>query len=217
VTLQALADAGLEVHGFEINSAAVRGLDPRIHVHVAESLEAARLPEASFDEVLLWHVLEHIPDPRATLREIHRILRPGGILVVAVPNAASWQARWAGPAWFHLDPPRHLFHFTASNLKRLLASVEFECRSEHHFSLRQNPFGWIQSALNLVPWLPRNSLYALLHRRHDGPVRPPAVSLRKRIELHALLVLLSPAALLLSIAAAICRRGATIHIVATRS
>ena len=118
-----------------------------------------------------------------------------------------WQARWAGPAWFHLDPPRHLFHFTASNLKRLLASVEFDCRSEHHFSLRQNPFGWIQSALNLVPWLPRNSLYALLHRRHDGPVRPPAVSFRKRIELHALLVLLSPAALLLSIAAGPLRLG----------
>ena len=62
-------------------------------------------------------------------------------LIVAVPNFSSWQARWAGAAWFHLDLPRHLFHFPLPALRRLLEECGLACRSEHHFSLRQNPFG----------------------------------------------------------------------------
>lgn len=213
-TLQAIANEGVEAHGFEVSQNAVQGIDPRILVHLAESLVAAQLQAELFDEVILWHVLEHIPNPRETIEEIHRILRPGGVLLVAVPNFSSWQSQWSGADWFHLDPPRHLYQFPLHGLVRLLEETGFQVLSQHHFSLRQNPFGWIQSALNRCAWLPRNSLYEILHRRRESAA---SYDLWTRVQLFGGLILLTPWALFISVWAALARRGATIHLVARRT
>jgi 2-polyprenyl-3-methyl-5-hydroxy-6-metoxy-1,4-benzoquinol methylase len=214
ITLGALADSGFETHGFEVSSQAVQGIDRRVQTRIATSLEAAQYPDQFFDGIIIWHVLEHVLNPSAVLREARRILKPGGTIIVAVPNFSSLQARWSGPAWFHLDPPRHLFHFPLAALERLLTDSGFECQSSHHFSLRQNPFGWVQSALNKLPWLPRNSLYAMLHS-HGGQYRS-RLSMLMRIQLWMWFWILSLPAMLLSILAALFRSGATIHVVAIK-
>jgi len=213
ITLAALADRGFEAHGVELGPDALRGVDPRAQVRIAPTLAAAGHPAERFDMVLIWHVLEHLREPGATLAEAHRLLRPGGRLVVAVPNFSSWQARWAGPAWFHLDPPRHLHHFPLAALRRLVERSGFEIVAEHHFSLRQNPFGWIQSALNRWGGLPRNGLYTLLYRR--GPA-PAPFGARTRCALWAGLALGAAPALALAVAEAAFGSGATVHLVARR-
>ncbi len=212
VVLDALADRGLEVHGVEMSAAAARGADPRASVRIARNLADAGYPSSHFDQVLIWHVLEHLERPRETLDEVRRILRPGGRLVVAVPNFASRQAAWSGPAWFHLDLPRHLYHFPLAALRRLLDETGFEPVSDHHFSLRQNPFGWVQSALNRIAWLPRNGLYTLLQRRDRSCPAP----FDARAILLGAFALLAPGALVLSVWDAACRSGATVHVVALR-
>lgn len=212
ITLSALADAGFEAHGFEVSQDAVEGLDPRIQTRVAPSLSEANYPAESFDKVMLWHVLEHVRQPREVMQEVFRILKPGGYAVVAVPNFSSWQSRWADNAWFHLDLPRHLTHFPAAALGQLLSDIGFECGRAHHFSLRQNPFGWVQSLQNKCSWLPRNGLYMLLHRRKSG--MQLNYSTWTRLQLLALFWLGSPIALAMSVLAAVCKSGATIHIVA---
>lgn len=214
VILGALADRGFETHGVEISATAIIGADPRAEIRIAPRLADADYPEGYFDEVVIWHVLEHLEDPRATLQEIARILRPGGRLIVAVPNFSSAQARLSGGAWFHLDLPRHLYQFTLSGLRQLLEATGFECESDHHFSLRQNPFGWIQSVLNLMPALPRNGLYTLLHQRRSG--EPPAFSLGTRLLLWLGLLAGAPLALAATFAGAFLRTGATVTVVSTR-
>jgi SAM-dependent methyltransferase len=214
VVLGALANLGLEVHGVEMSEAAVRGADPRAQIRIAQDLAASGYPSSHFDQVLIWHVLEHLEQPRETLEEVRRILRPGGRLVVAVPNLASRQAEWSGAAWFHLDLPRHLYHFPLAALRRLLDETGFEPVSDHHFSLRQNPFGWIQSALNCAAWLPRNGLYTLL--QHRDRARPAPFDLRTRAILFAAFVLLAPWALVASVRDTFRRTGATVHVVALR-
>ncbi len=158
--------------------------------------------------VVLWHVFEHLKHPDQTIEEIHRILKPGGKLIIAVPNFSSWQARWAGEHWFHLDLPRHLFHFPLSALRRLVEDRGFEYLSAHHFSLRQNPFGWVQSAMNRLAFLPRNALYSLLLRSSETRFKFPM-----RTALLAAFVLGMPFALGLSIMAALFRQGASVHVV----
>ena len=212
VLLGAFADRGCEVHGVEMSETAVEGVDPRVHIRIADRLQDVGYSSHYFDEVILWHVLEHLPEPRAIFEEIHRILRPRGRFVVAVPNFSSWQARWAGAGWFHLDPPRHLFHFSLPALRTMLAHYRFQVESEHHFSLRQNPFGWVQSALNRFQSLPRTGLYTLLHQRDRSQPKP--FNARTRIVLRLAFVLGMPAAVVISILAAAFRSGATIHIVA---
>jgi 2-polyprenyl-3-methyl-5-hydroxy-6-metoxy-1,4-benzoquinol methylase len=214
VLLGPLADRGFDVFGVEISESASLGVDPRTDVRVASRLGDAHFEAESFDQIIIWHVLEHIADPVHTIEESKRILRPGGRIIVAVPNFSSIQARWSGPAWFHLDAPRHLYHFPLHTLEKLLSDRGFEIQSTHHFSMRQNPFGWIQSALNRATRLPTNSLYRLMHQS-GAEVRLP-FSATTRLVLWAVLVLTAPLAIGLSVIASWLRSGATIHVVARR-
>lgn len=209
--LRAFADRGFEVHGTEVSAAAAHGADPRARLHITSGLAEAGLSEGSFDQVVLWHVFEHLPDPRGTIAEIGRLLKPGAKVVIAVPNFSSLQARWTGAGWFHLDPPRHLFHFPVAALRRLLEGNGFSCVSEHHFSLRQNPFGWVQSVLNRFPSLPRNGLYVLLHR--SGSAEKPFTRPMRWL-FRAAFVLGMPVAIVLSVLAAAARQGATVTVIA---
>ncbi len=212
VLLGALADRGFEVHGVELSEEAVRGADPRARIRIAASLAGADYPQDRFDLVVVWHVLEHLQDPTEALEEIHRILKPDGRLIVAVPNFSSLQARWTRGAWFHLDLPRHLYHFPLDGLRRLSEQTGFTIESEHHFSLRQNPFGWVQSLLNCSQRWPRNGLYTLMHQRASGI--PQEVGFGTRCALWLLGALLAPFGLAATLCETWLRSGATVHIVA---
>ena len=214
VILGPLADRGLEVHGVEISAEAVRGADPRAHIRIAPRIADADYPNAFFDEVVIWHVLEHLLDPQGTIEEVQRILRPQGRLIVAVPNFSSAQARWSGPSWFHLDLPRHLYQFPLAALRQLLDTAGFDVVSEHHFSLRQNPFGWIQSVLNWLSLPPRNGLYTLLHHRGRG--EDPRFGAVTRAWLWLGLLVGTPLAIAATLLETLARTGATVHVVARR-
>lgn len=167
VMLRAILDLGYVAHGVEISEEAAAGVDPRADVRIAPDLYEAGYETNSMDAVIMWHVLEHLPQPGRTIAEIRRILRPGGRLILAVPNYDSWQSRWAGADWFHLDLPRHLYHFTPDTLTLLLRRHGFAKQSFNHFAALQNPFGWLQSYFNRASNSPRNCLYSLLHRGGD--------------------------------------------------
>ena len=80
----------------------------------------------SLDVVTLRAVLEHVHDPRELLGAVYDALRPGGWVYASVPNLASWGYRAFGRAWFPLDPPRHLLHFTPDTLRRAVVDSGFE-------------------------------------------------------------------------------------------
>lgn len=97
---------------------------------IAGTLEEAAFPDASFDAVSMWDVLEHLHDPSATLAEIYRILRPGGLLLIRVPNLDSWDAALFGEEWAGLDAPRHLYVFTPQTLRQMLTQRDFDIIDE---------------------------------------------------------------------------------------
>ena len=73
VVLSPLADLGFEVHGVEMSERAVRGADPRASIRIADDLVAAGYDSESFDQIVIWHVLEHLEDPRGTLLSLIHI------------------------------------------------------------------------------------------------------------------------------------------------
>lgn len=87
--------------------------------------ELYQLPSASYDVITLWHVLEHVHDLHGYLENFHRLLKPAGKLVVAVPNYTSRDATVYQSAWAAYDVPRHLYHFSPAAMKKLAASKGF--------------------------------------------------------------------------------------------
>lgn len=121
--------AGTEFSAYAARAAAGEGL----RVAAGEVWEAG-FPAGAFDVATCWHVLEHTSRPRRVVEEMHRVLRPGGWLVLATPNlddhlfrAAYLLARGRRPRLFEPDGREvHLFHFSARTLRRLVASAGLE-------------------------------------------------------------------------------------------
>jgi SAM-dependent methyltransferase len=81
--------------------------------------------EGGYDAVVFSHSLEHVVEPADDLAVAWELMRPGGLVLVSLPNFGSWQARRFGSRWFHLDLPRHRTHFTGRGLVALLGRTGF--------------------------------------------------------------------------------------------
>jgi SAM-dependent methyltransferase len=97
-----------------------RGIEARVGV-----LGTVPLEPGAYDFALFKHSLEHTTDPVADLRAAYSALRPGGLVLISVPNFGSWQRRAFAGAWYHLDVPRHRVHFTRASLERALRTAGF--------------------------------------------------------------------------------------------
>ncbi|MGH2665269.1 class I SAM-dependent methyltransferase [Flavobacterium sp.] len=76
----------------------------------------------SFDVITMWHVLEHVPDIEQQIKELKRLLKPNGTIIIAVPNFKSYDANYYGEFWAAYDVPRHLWHFSKISIQKLFAS-----------------------------------------------------------------------------------------------
>ncbi len=126
IFLNGMRQRGWHVEGLEPSPHAAAYARQRFGLEVREqSLEESGFPDEQFDVLTLWDVLEHVPDPAIAIAEAARILRPGGWLVLSLPNPASWERRWFGPYWAGWDVPRHFHIFSQEVLERYLAPAGF--------------------------------------------------------------------------------------------
>jgi SAM-dependent methyltransferase len=115
-----------QVTGLDVSTTAVERVRSELGLPaLLGSLPHPELRPASFDIITMWHSLEHVHAPLTILRAAHQLLVPGGRLVIAVPNIDSLPFRWFGPAWYGLDLPRHLTHFSPWTLQHILLRAGF--------------------------------------------------------------------------------------------
>jgi 2-polyprenyl-3-methyl-5-hydroxy-6-metoxy-1,4-benzoquinol methylase len=146
--------------------------------------------DCRFDFVTMFHVLEHLTDPRQCLKYIRELLQPGGVLIIQVPNISSIQARLFGSFWYGLDVPRHVINYTPKALGFLLQDAGFEFRIAPRFSLRDNPAA---VASSLAPWL--DPVRRKGRHRNSSPIWEGAME----IAYFGLVLLALPAAFLESV------------------
>ena len=165
----ALLDRGYEASG--VDPTRVEALPRRESAPVVRVRFEDYESNGPQDAVVAMHVLEHLDDPEAAVAKATRMLRPGGVLIVAVPNLASVQASLGGDAWFHQDVPRHATLFTRAGLVALLERSGLRVESVTTRVLDQTLLGMWQTLLNRLT-RERNVLFRLLKGQLPGGPGP---------------------------------------------
>jgi len=152
--LERMRRLGWQVTGVDMSVAAVQRVRTELGLDaLAGSLPHAGLVHNAFDLITMWQSLEHVHEPLPVLREARRLLVSGGMLVVSVPNIDSLPFRWFGTAWFGLDLPRHLTHFTPPTLRLMLEKAGFRVQSLR--LVRHSD--WLRSSAELASQLGRGA------------------------------------------------------------
>jgi 2-polyprenyl-3-methyl-5-hydroxy-6-metoxy-1,4-benzoquinol methylase len=123
--LSVMKKAGWEVSGLEPDPGA-RDHAKRLHgLDIEEPEKLFAMEAGGFDAITMWHVLEHVHRLHPYLETVHKLLRPGGSLLIAVPNFQSLDATEYGEFWAAYDVPRHLYHFSPDSMRSLLEQKGF--------------------------------------------------------------------------------------------
>jgi ubiquinone/menaquinone biosynthesis C-methylase UbiE len=120
--------AGYDVTGADASEWSIeraRERCPTAHL-VAGTFESLKF-EPEFEVITLWDVLEHVHSPHDVLTRVRAWLKPGGLLLMSMPNSASWTARLMGPRWVLLLR-EHLWYFSPDTVQQLLERSGFELR-----------------------------------------------------------------------------------------
>ena len=123
---------GLDINGFEPDQHARNIAIQETGENIFSSTKEIN---RAFDVITLWHVLEHIPELNDVIIWLKNYLKPTGRLIIAVPNADSYDANYFHQHWAAYDVPRHLYHFTKNTLIQLVNKHRFCIESIHPMKL----------------------------------------------------------------------------------
>lgn len=115
-----------QIDGIEPDAGARAQAQALTQTDIQESLFLPYFQDKKYDVITLWHVLEHVHQLDKTLEKFRTMLQPNGRLVLALPNAAAWDAERFGEYWAAYDVPRHLYHFEPKTLAKLADRLGFE-------------------------------------------------------------------------------------------
>jgi len=179
--LQRMHRQGWQVLGVDVSASVVQRIRDELGLPaLAGDLSAPELAAARFDVITMWQSLEHVHRPLEVLGQARRLLAPGGKLIVSVPNIEGLPFRWFGPAWFGLDLPRHLTHFSPGTLQAMLVRAGFQIEKAwmvphsswlERSARRAQQQGYGSRWLRLLTWRPVCRLvtrYCLLTRQSDS-------------------------------------------------
>ncbi|HVT67965.1 MAG TPA: class I SAM-dependent methyltransferase [Trebonia sp.] len=206
------AGDGTLVRAFRRNGREALGVDPYTpnadpHVRAGEIEDVA----GTWSGIIFWHSLQHLRRPARALRYAASLLVPGGLLVIALPNAASLQARLFGDRWFHLDLPRQLVHLTRPALLAELEALGLRVERVRYLRGGQVLFGWLHGIVGRLPGHP--DLYDAIRRRQARRAgQRPAV----RLYALAAAVAVLPLALVATAVEVGTRSGGTLYVEARR-
>ena len=130
--MAAMQLAGFDVNGIETDSVAAQLAYGRTGVKPFIGDLHAYDMAANVDVISFIHCLEHVGNPREDLERVFSLLRPGGLLYIAVPNAGSLESSVFGSCWYALDLPRHFWGFNPRSLQRIIEESGFHLTGTHY-------------------------------------------------------------------------------------
>ena len=207
--LAAARAAGWDAIGIEFASSSAEEAKARYGLDIVVADFMTEPLPGPYDALTMWHVLEHLSDPRAAVERARTFLASDGRLLISVPNLASLQARLFGPDWLHLDLPRHLFHYTPRALAMLLERCGFRVERIDTFAPEMEILGLVQSVMNR---LGSEENVALRFLKND-----PSAPALQAVGAIAGAAFILPAAVAWSALAPVLGTGASVQVLARRA
>jgi 2-polyprenyl-3-methyl-5-hydroxy-6-metoxy-1,4-benzoquinol methylase len=130
--LNTMRRSGWNISGVEINAKARESCSKQFSIDTIPTEKMDTLPENSFDCITLWHVLEHFHEPFKLMEVIGQILKPSGVVVIALPNSSSFDSMYFGNKWAAYDVPRHLWHFNPTTFSLFAAKNKLSIAGTGH-------------------------------------------------------------------------------------
>ncbi len=127
--LLSMKQKGWTIEGAEPDEKAAQAASLQCGIKITSPDDVFSLPDSSFDVITLWHVLEHVHRLNETVAKLRSLLKPEGILIIAVPNYESLDARFYKEYWAAYDVPRHLYHFSRKAMFSLLKKHHLPCKA----------------------------------------------------------------------------------------
>lgn len=125
VFLKSAQKKGWEIYGIEPNPKARQEAIAKVGLKVFDTANTLNLTDHCFDVITLWHVLEHVSDPKEYILSLSKHLKPGGFIIIAAPNHQSYDAKHYKSYWAAYDVPRHLWHFSKDSIRLFLSDIGF--------------------------------------------------------------------------------------------
>ena len=154
---------GVELSDYAASIGRAKGLNIMTGV-----LAGGEFPESFFDVITLWDVIEHMPDPRSTLRELQRTLKPGGLIAINTPDSSSLIAKALGKSWHLVVPPEHLNLFHRQSLRLLLEEGACTVLMEDKIGKRFTTQYVVQTLAHWMKWKPFEKGAQFLSARSFG-------------------------------------------------
>jgi 2-polyprenyl-3-methyl-5-hydroxy-6-metoxy-1,4-benzoquinol methylase len=147
-----LKKRGWQTYGIEPQPVMQKHIQQKKPLTLLQWDELNTLQPQSIDCIVLWHSLEHLHQPAATLRAITQLLAPHGHIYIALPNIDCLQAKQYGTRWVGYDVPRHISHFTPCTLKAALATSKLKIRALQPIHLETYIFAALSERSPLMWW-----------------------------------------------------------------
>jgi 2-polyprenyl-3-methyl-5-hydroxy-6-metoxy-1,4-benzoquinol methylase len=147
-----MAKEGWDVEGVEFSQSASKNARDLGYSIYTGPLETTPIPKTAYDLIVGWMVLEHLHDPILALRKLNYSIKPNGWLVVSVPNAGALEFRLFKEAWYGLQLPTHLYHYTPKTLRVMLERSGWKVEKIYHQRILYNLFpsvGYLLADLGL--------------------------------------------------------------------
>jgi 2-polyprenyl-3-methyl-5-hydroxy-6-metoxy-1,4-benzoquinol methylase len=128
IFLSGAVSRGWTAYGLDLSSFAVKYANENLRLNEVKKMDVEDMdyPDNSFDAVTMFHVIEHVSDPKKLVQTCNRIIKPNGIFAVETPDISTRRAKKAGADWKYLKIPEHVNYFSLKTLSKLLTDAGFK-------------------------------------------------------------------------------------------
>lgn len=174
--LNHLENKGWKAQGIEPDKEAANFARENFNLQIDSEIKLAELKNESFDLITMWHVLEHVHNLNERMSELAKLIKPEGLIILALPNPESFDANYYVKYWAAYDVPRHLYHFRKRDVEDLAQKHNFSTEEIYPMKLDAFYVALLSEKYIGEKWATLRAIYTALRSNWKSSSKNPNTS-----------------------------------------